>query len=177
MMFSLIFLFFIVVLILGRLWSLLGQSRGVMPQKSNKTVFLKKDQVQIEREVVKPNSFYPGFEESAFLNEAELLFHKILSGYYRGDFTGVKKNIAPRLLKSVFHTTPQEALKDLCVTHVAILEKSIKDKTAEIEVEVTSQQVFESELVTRKDHWLFKRKIEKPDAPWILSEVKSRETS
>ena len=162
------------VLLFARLWSVLGQK----PEKSgplpNNVVRLRRDQVNVQKEAERRVDFFPGFDESTFLEGAERAFPLILKAYHGRDEVLLKKFMTPDLASSALsggEAAPSSFPENVCLLSAVVVHKTIDEGTARILVHFTSQQVFESKPRTIEDFWLFEKKILDSDPTWFLAGV------
>ncbi|MGB1229618.1 MAG: TIM44-like domain-containing protein [Holosporaceae bacterium] len=166
---DIIFLLFVAGFIFTRLWGVFGQNPT--PKRQQRTVFLSQDDVKIKKAAPQKNAFYPGFDESAFLEGAESAFQMILKAYHKNDLAPLKTLVTPDLLKATFSHPPTIVPQEVCLISATITQKNLKNKVATIDVHFTSQQVLEGEAVTSEDTWTFRRTTTSKNPNWVLSAI------
>ena len=169
---SLLVLLFVAVLIFSRLWQVLGQKMPHKPRK--RTVFLDKRDVEIRKHVADPKAFYPGFDESLFLEGAEASFLMILKAHQAQDQKTLKPLVSPALLKTLLNNPIPKKPSDIYLTAVSIQHKHLEKNTAFVSVQFACDQIFDQETVPTQDVWTFKRNIKSDDPNWVLDGINSK---
>jgi hypothetical protein len=167
-MFHLVLLFLLSALIFSRLWAVLGQRR--FSEGSKRTVFLRKDQVKVEKLSSEEGLLYPGFDETKFLGDAEQLFQKVIFSYYRGDRDTLKKLTSPKVL-AYFDHLPKATLDKVCVMSMKIVNQRASATKADVKVTFTSQQVLDDQVKTFTDIWTLSCAYKKEGAGWTLTDI------
>jgi hypothetical protein len=101
---DLLFLLAVAIFIGVRLWQVLGQKPD--ERSMGGVVFLKERDVEIKKHpsTTKTSDFYPGFDESDFLEGAEAAFMMILKAHQAGNRKTLRELVDPSLLRNTFKT-------------------------------------------------------------------------
>lgn len=171
---DLLFLLAVAIFIGVRLWQVLGQKPDGRPMGG--VVFLKERDVEIKKHTAttKTSDFYPGFDESDFLEGAEAAFMMILKAHQTGDKKTLKELVTPTLLQTTFKTKPKDIPSNMCLTAVAIHEKHLEKNEAFVTVTFSLESVFQNKTVSSEDTWTFKRNIKSKNPNWILASVSNK---
>jgi len=135
------------------------------------------------------------FDPESFLKKAEKVFEIVFKAYAEGDKPTLKDLLSPRTFKA-FSMAIDERKKNgenlegsiLQFVETDLVEASIRDDTLYVTVELVTDQttVLKSSdgtilegnpdyVESRKDVWVFSRKINSADPRWFLHEIKSED--
>ncbi len=141
------------------------------------------------------NSKYLNFDQEGFLKKAEKVFEIVFKAYADGDKSTLKDLLSPRTFKA-FSMAIDERKKQGEVLEGSILQfvetelfdASIRDETLFVTVKFVTDQttvlrssdgtILEGNpdyVESRKDVWVFSRKVNSADPRWFLHEIKSED--
>ena len=169
---DLLLLVCLAVFIFMRLWHVLGQKP---PHKLHRRMVLLQDRdIEIKKHKPNVNIFYPGFDESEFLEGAETAFMMILKAHQKNDQKSLKKLVSPSLLRTTFKSAPEDIPTKMGLTTVSVTSKHLEKTWAFVVVHFCSDQLFGDQTFSTEDTWTFKRDIKNNDPNWILDKVSSK---
>lgn len=175
------------MLIFSKLWNVLGTTPNhtkTTPKKKGPVILSAKD-VVIKKHTASKNAkeskpFYPGYDESAFLDGAEKAFYIILEAHHKQQHDVLKKLVSPALCATIFSSPTENIPTKVCVISIDVLEKSITSDSkhsaadhAFIAVRILSQRVFHDRTEENEDVWTFSRPIKSKRPSWTLCDIKN----
>lgn len=140
-------------------------------------------------------SVYLSFDRERFLKKAEKVFEMVFKAYADGDKSTLKDLLSPRTFKAFSmaideRNQQKETLEGSILQFVEtdLVDASAKDSTLYVTVRFVTDQtivlrsadgtILEGNpdyVESRKDIWIFSRKINSSDPRWFLHEIKSED--
>ena len=171
--FELFLLLAVAVFIFMRLFGVFGQNPTPKKQPA-RIITLRPKEVKIKKPKPVKSSFYPGFDESRFLEEVATAFKKILDAYHGNNTKQLKAMVTPTLFKTAFGAPATTKPSEVCLLSAVIAHKEIKKNVATIDVLFTAQQVLQGECITSEDTWTFRRALKSAAPKWMLSAIQDK---
>lgn len=171
---DLLFLLLLSLFLGFRLWDLLGKNAPKGPKNKKSNLFiLPQDQVIIEKESRQETSFYPDFNESAFLSGAEKAFGQIEKALASRDLPSLQKlvdaDFVPTLLKK--YTAESDEAFTVCLLSLTIQDRSLEQGVAFVKVQFTYQRTQQNKIQTMEEVWTFKRALTSTTPNWLLIKI------